>query len=193
VTGVIESFGALGVFLLMIPESACIPIPSEVTLIFSGVAVHQGWMSFPLAVLAATGGNLVGSLIAYALGASGALSGVPFAGAVVRRWESLLDRHGVRAIFTARLMPLARTFVSLPAGARRVPLLPFVALTALGCALWALAFILVGLLAGAAWGEISSVLGRVLLVLGVAVIAFSLLHGRRPHGPDGEGDASASA
>lgn len=191
-TGVIESFGALGVFLLMIPESACIPIPSEVTLIFSGVAVHQGWMSFPLAVLAATGGNLVGSLIAYALGASGALSGVPFAGAVVRRWESLLDRHGMRAIFTARLMPLARTFVSLPAGARRVPLVPFTALTTLGCALWAVAFILVGLLAGAAWGEISSVLGRVLLVLGVAVIAFSLLHGR-PHGPDGESDASASA
>jgi membrane protein DedA with SNARE-associated domain len=193
VIGVIESFGALGVFLLMIPESACIPIPSEVTLIFSGVAVHQGWMSFPLAVLAATSGNLVGSLIAYALGASGALSGVPFAGAVVRRWEGLLDRHGMRAIFTARLMPLARTFVSLPAGARRVPLLSFVALTALGCALWAVAFILVGLLAGAAWGEISSVLGRVLLVLGIAVIAFSLLHGRRAHGPEGEGDASASA
>jgi membrane protein DedA with SNARE-associated domain len=197
VTGLIESFGALGVFLLMIPESACIPIPSEVTLIFSGVAVHQGWMSFPLAVLAATGGNLVGSLIAYALGASGLLSGVPVAGAVVRRWESLLDRHGMRAVFTARLMPLARTFVSLPAGARRVPLVPFIALTALGCALWAVAFILVGLLAGAAWGEISSVLGRVLLVLGIAVIAFSLLHGRRPPDAGGEGpggrDLSAGA
>jgi membrane protein DedA with SNARE-associated domain len=56
-----------------------------VTLIFSGVAVHQGWMSFPLAVLAATGGNLVGSLIAYALGASGVLNGVPVAGAILRR------------------------------------------------------------------------------------------------------------
>jgi membrane protein DedA with SNARE-associated domain len=197
VTSVIESFGALGVFLLMIPESACIPIPSEVTLIFSGVAVHEGWMGFPLAVLAATGGNLVGSLIAYALGASGALSRVPVVGAVLQRWESLLDRHGMRAIFTARLMPLARTFVSLPAGARRVPLLPFIALTTLGCALWAVAFILVGLLAGAAWGEISSVLGRVLLVLGIAVLAFSLLHDRRSQdGNDersGERDASASA
>ena len=95
-------------------------------------------------------------------------------------------------------MPLARTFVSLPAGARRIPLAPFVALTALGCALWAVAFILVGLLAGAAWTEISSVLGRVLLVLGIVVLAFSLLHGRRP-GDDGEssgsggGDLSASA
>ena len=50
-TGVIEQFGALGVFLLMVPESACIPIPSEVTLLFAGFAVHQGWMSLPLAVL----------------------------------------------------------------------------------------------------------------------------------------------
>lgn len=190
----IKSFGALGVFLLMVPESACIPIPSEVTLIFAGVAVHQGWMSFPLAVLAATGGNLVGSMLAYTLGASGLLVGVPVAGNVLRRWESLLDSRGMRAVFTARLMPLARTFVSLPAGARRVPLAPFVALTTLGCALWAIAFILVGLLAGAAWAEVSSVLGRVLLVLGIVVIAFSLLHGRHPRdGAGGDDDASAGA
>ena len=75
-----------------------------------------------------------------------------------------------------------------------MPLAPFVALTTLGCALWAVAFILVGLLAGAAWVEISSVLGRVLLVLGIAVLAFSLLHGRHSgEDGDGEGDLSASA
>jgi len=73
VTAFIESFGALGVFLLMVPESACIPIPSELTLIFSGVAVHQGWMSFPLALLAATAGNLVGSLLQRVARAPGAL------------------------------------------------------------------------------------------------------------------------
>jgi membrane protein DedA with SNARE-associated domain len=178
-TGVIESFGALGVFLLMVPESACIPIPSEVTLIFSGVAVHQGWLSFPLAVLAATGGNLCGSLIAYGVGASGVLAGTPIVGVALHRWEGLLERRGTRAVLTARLMPLARTFVSLPAGARRVPLATFVALTTLGCALWAVAFILVGLLAGAAWVEISSLLGRVLLGVGLVVIAFTLLH--HPH------------
>jgi membrane protein DedA with SNARE-associated domain len=184
VTGVIENFGALGVFALMIPESACVPIPSEVTLIFSGVAVHQGWMSFPLAVLAATAGNLVGSLLAYALGASGVLAGVPVVGAALRRWEGLLDRHGMRAVLTARLMPLARTFVSLPAGARRVPLLPFVALTTIGCALWAVVFIVVGLLAGAAWTEVSTMLGRVLLAVGLLAIAVGFLHGRQ------RGDAS---
>jgi membrane protein DedA with SNARE-associated domain len=138
-------------------------------------------MSFPLAVLAATAGNLVGSLLAYALGASGVLAGVPFAGNVLRRWQSLLDSRGTSAVFTARLMPLARTFVSLPAGAQRVPLAPFALLTTLGCALWAIAFILVGLLAGAAWGEVSSLIGRVLLAVGLLVIALSFLPGRGDH------------
>jgi membrane protein DedA with SNARE-associated domain len=183
-TGFITRFGVLGVFLLMVPESACVPIPSEVTLIFSGVAVHQGWMSFPLAVLAATAGNVVGSLLAYALGGSGLLSGVPVVGNVLRRWESLLDSHGMRAVFTARLMPLARTFVSLPAGARHLPLAPFALLTTLGCALWAVGFIVVGVLAGAGWGEVSSVIGRVLLAVGLLVIVLSVLHGR--HRRDGD-------
>ena len=69
-TSLIVRFGALGVFALMVPESACIPLPSEVTLLFSGLAVHKGWMSFQLAALAATGGNLLGSLLAYGLGAT---------------------------------------------------------------------------------------------------------------------------
>lgn len=58
-TALIEHFGALGVFLLMVPESACIPVPSEVTLLFSGFAVSQHWMSLVLAIGAATAGNLV--------------------------------------------------------------------------------------------------------------------------------------
>ena len=116
-TEVIRQFGVLGVFLLMVPESACVPVPSEVTLLFSGFAVHQGWMSLPLAVLAATAGNLAGSLLAYCIGASGRLQRVPFVRAVLNRWEGLLERYGTRAILTARLLPFARTFVSLPAGA----------------------------------------------------------------------------
>jgi membrane protein DedA with SNARE-associated domain len=179
VTALIERFGVWGVFLLMVPESACIPVPSEVTLLFSGVAVNQGWMSLPLAVLAATAGNVVGSLLAYSLGASRLLAGVPGAGAVLERWEGLFERHGTRAVFLARLLPLARTFVSLPAGARRVPLVTFVVLTAVGCALWAIAFVLAGMLAGSAWTAVSSILGRVLLVVGVAVLVLSVARVQR--------------
>jgi membrane protein DedA with SNARE-associated domain len=175
VTTVITRFGLLGVFLLMVPESACIPIPSEVTLLFSGFAVSQGWMSLPLAILAATAGNVVGSLLAYWLGATGWLARVPGARVVLARWEGLLDRYGTRAVFIARLLPLARTFVSLPAGARRVPLGRFVALTAAGCLIWAAGFVSAGVLTDTAWQAIGSVAGHVLLGLGVAVILLSLV------------------
>jgi membrane protein DedA with SNARE-associated domain len=173
-TAVIERFGALGVFLLMVPESACIPIPSELTLLFSGFAVHQGWMSLPLAVGAATAGNLVGSLLAYGLGASRAIERLPLAGRVLLRWKGLLERHGTRAVFIARLLPLARTFVSLPAGALGVRLGPFIVLTAAGCALWAIGFVLAGMLASGAWAAVDSIGGRVLLALGLAVLLSSL-------------------
>jgi membrane protein DedA with SNARE-associated domain len=169
-TGVVARYGILGVFLLMVPESACLPVPSELTLLFSGFAVHQGWFGLPLAVVAATAGNLVGSLAAYALGASRLLERIPWAGDVLERWGGLLDRHGTRAVFIGRLLPLARTFVSLPAGARRVRLPAFVALTVLGCALWALGWILAGMLAAGAWTTVSGVAGRVLLGLGLLVV-----------------------
>jgi membrane protein DedA with SNARE-associated domain len=182
-TGLIERFGVLGVFLLMVPESACVPVPSEVTLVFAGFAVHQGWMSFPLAVVAATAGNLVGSLLAYALGASHLLERLPLARAVLGRWDALLERRGTRAVLIARLLPLARTFVSLPAGARHVPLMPFIALTTIGCALWALGFVLAGVLAASAWTTVDSVVGRILLAIGVVVLAASLTRKPRASPP----------
>jgi membrane protein DedA with SNARE-associated domain len=174
VTALIARYGAVGVFLLMVPESACVPVPSELTLLFSGLAVRNGWMSFSLAVGAATAGNLVGSLIAYALGASGAIERLPVAGHVLQRWRGVLERHGTRAVFIARLMPLARTFVSLPAGAMRLRLGPFIALTAAGCALWAILFVLAGMLAAGAWSTVDSVAGRILLVLGLVTLLWSL-------------------
>jgi membrane protein DedA with SNARE-associated domain len=176
-TALIQQFGPLGVFALMVPESACIPVPSEVTLLFSGFAVSQHWMAFWLAVLAATAGNVVGSLLAYGLGASNLVERIPGARVVMRRCEHMLEDRGLRAVFVARLLPLARTFVSLPAGARHVPLLPFVALTIAGCALWAVAFVLLGLISGAAWATVGSVLGKVMLGAGLAILAWLAFRG----------------
>jgi membrane protein DedA with SNARE-associated domain len=173
-TELVRQLGALGVFLLMIPESACIPVPSELTLLFAGFAVHQGWISFPAAVLAGTLGNLVGSMLAYGVGASGVVGHVPGARALVSRWDGLLERHGNRAVFIARLLPLARTFVSLPAGVRRVPIGEFIALTAAGCAIWSCGFVLIGLAAGNAWSAIGSIVGRALLGVGIVVLVLTL-------------------
>jgi membrane protein DedA with SNARE-associated domain len=178
-TAVIQRFGLLGVFLLMVPESACVPIPSEITLLFSGFAVSEHWMSLPLAVLAATAGNVLGSLIAYGLGASRWLDRLPGGATLLSRSEQLLEDRGLRAVFIARLLPLARTFISLPAGARRLPLVPFILLTTLGCALWATAFVLLGMVSGTAWSTLSSALGKVLLAVG-AVVLIAALHRHRP-------------
>jgi membrane protein DedA with SNARE-associated domain len=169
-TALITQYGPLGVFLLMVPESACIPIPSEVTLLFSGFAVSEHWMSLPLAILAATAGNVVGSLLAYALGTTHKVPGM-------RAAERLLDDRPLRAVFVARLLPLARTFVSLPAGARRVPLAPFTLLTAAGCAIWATAFVLIGLASGGAWSAVGSTAGK--LSLAAAALAGAALVVRR--------------
>jgi membrane protein DedA with SNARE-associated domain len=180
-TRVIEQFGALGVFALMVPESACIPVPSELTLLFSGFAVSQHLMSFWLAVGAATGGNLLGSLLAYGVGASGLLARVPGIQRVMARYERTLGEHELRAVFLARLLPLARTFVSLPAGARRVPLGRFTVLTTAGCALWAALFVLAGELSGTAWSAVNSLLGKLLVGAGIALLAawgLRRLHGR---------------
>jgi membrane protein DedA with SNARE-associated domain len=83
-------------------------------------------------------------------------------------------------VFIARLLPLARTFVSLPAGARHVRLIPFIVLTALGCALWATGLVLVGVVAGSGWAAVSSALGRALLVFGLVVTLLSVMRRRRP-------------
>lgn len=169
----------LTVFLLMVPESACIPVPSEVTLLAAGFAVHQGSMSFGAAVAAATAGNLTGSLFAYAVGrltARWRLWGWAQAG--LRRCDILFARRGTRAVFVARLMPLARTFVSLPAGHARIPVGSFATMTALGCAIWAAGFVLAGMLLGAGWQGADHALRIPLLLLGAGVAALILLKGR---------------
>ncbi len=169
-SSLVIELGPLGVFLLMIPESACIPVPSEVTLMSAGFAVGSGLMSFWAAVLAATAGNLVGSLLAYGIGRM--LSHKEHRGRSARALAScdqLLARHGSRAVFLARLMPLARTFISLPAGHARVRSGPFILMTVAGCAIWAVGFTLLGLLAGSSWSQLGNTSGGALLVLSVLV------------------------
>ena len=168
----VAGLGPLGVLLLMVPESACVPLPSELTLLSAGYGVHEAWFSFPTAVTAATLGNLIGSALAYWLGRRGALARLPGGGGIaVRRCERLLERHGHSTVFLARLLPLARTFVSLPAGHARVPFGSFVALTIAGCAIWSAAFILAGDIAGGGWERLASIVGRGSLVATALAIA----------------------
>src|ERR1700679_3355260 len=102
VSSLVRALGPLGVFLLMVPESACIPVPSEVTLMCAGFAVRSGLMPFWLAVLAATAGNLVGSLIAYGVGRASSKREIgPRASRAFAACNRLFDRYGPRAVFVA--------------------------------------------------------------------------------------------
>ena len=177
---IVLQLGPLGVFLLMVPESACVPLPSELTLLSAGFGVHQGWFSFAAAVAAATAGNVVGSSIAYGLGRRRVLAKLPRGGgAAVARCEQLLERRGERTVFTARLLPLARTFVSLPAGHAGVPFRRFLPLTAAGCAIWSAAFVLAGNVAGESWQRLAATAGHVSLAVSGLILAAVLWAGSR--------------
>lgn len=144
VADVVAALGEVGVGLLILLETVFPPIPSEVVLPLAGYLAQRGELD-PLSVLlAATAGSLAGALLLYTLGARAGevrsrrwLARVPLMDVdAVDRAAEWFDRHGSGAVFVGRLVPGVRSLISLPAGARRMPLLRFVLLTAAGSALW---------------------------------------------------------
>src|SRR3954463_1646954 len=137
---VVDKIGLLGVFVLMVAESACIPIPSEGTMLFAGFNVAEGHYALWLVVVVATAANLVGSWIAYAVGYYGRIDILEKHGAKLHIKPSHLawadrwfQRHGDATVFFTRMLPVIRTFISLPAGVARMPFWRFTLLTTLGC------------------------------------------------------------
>ena len=158
-TNVIDALGLPGVFLLMTLESACIPVPSEAIMLFAGFNVSEGNMTLFGIVAAGVLGNLVGSLIAYGLGYYGRLELLEknrfiHINAKHLAWaDSWFERHGDSTVFFSRMLPIIRTFISLPAGVARMPFWRFTVLTLLGCIPWVLALTLIGKAVGANWTE----------------------------------------
>src|SRR3954447_19028426 len=159
-TNVVHDLGLGGVFLLMTLESACIPIPSEATMLFAGFNVHNGEYSLIAATLAGVAGNLVGSWIAYGVGFYGRGEGLEKHGKFLhvkpsdlQRADRWFERWGTWAVFFSRMLPVVRTFISLPAGAARMPFWRFTVLTVLGCLPWVFLLTLAGQQAGAHWKD----------------------------------------
>ncbi|MGN6190329.1 MAG: DedA family protein [Conexibacter sp.] len=159
-TDLIDKIGLAGVFILMTLESACIPIPSEATMLFTGFNVARGHYSLIVATLVGTTANLVGSWIAYGVGYFGRIELVERHGrklhispkhlATADRWFA---RHGEATVFFTRMMPIIRTFISLPAGVARMNFLRFSVFTFLGSLPWVLALTFIGKEAGANWED----------------------------------------
>jgi len=159
-TNVVGDLGLAGIFLLMTLESACIPIPSEATMLFAGFNVHEGEYSLFAVTAVGVLANLAGSWVAYAVGYYGRLELVERHGnklhikqshlALAERW---FDRWGAPAVFFSRMLPIVRTFISLPAGAARMPFWRFSVLTVLGCIPWVFMLAFVGQQAADRWTD----------------------------------------
>lgn len=162
---VIERLGAIGVALLVILENVFPPIPSEIVLPFAGFVAQRGDGSVVLMIVAATVGAVVGALILYYVAA---LIGPVRLGVFIAKFgkwfgvkpsdlmraEQWFDRHAVAAVLLGRCVPLIRSVVSVPAGFRRMPLVPFIAYTALGSAVWNTVLIGAGAVLGNQWEKV---------------------------------------
>jgi membrane protein DedA with SNARE-associated domain len=157
---VIDKLGLPGIFVLMTAESACIPIPSEGTMLFAGFGVAQGDYSLFAITVAGVAGNVVGSWIAYAIGYYGRIDILEKHGRKLHIKQSHLawaddwfQRYGDATVFFSRLLPIVRTFISLPAGVARMPFWRFTTLTLLGCIPWVFMLAFVGKQAGDNWDK----------------------------------------
>ncbi len=157
-TNVVGDLGLPGIFLLMAPESACIPIPSEATMLFAGFNVSKGEYPLWAAVAVGVAANVVGSWIAYAVGYFGRVELLERHGKVLHIKPSQLEwadrwfeRYGSAAVFFSRMLPVIRTFISLPAGVARMPFWKFTVFTLAGCVPWIFALTLIGREVGANW------------------------------------------
>jgi membrane protein DedA with SNARE-associated domain len=189
----IATYGYLAVFVLMLAESACIPVPSELIMTFGGAlaagAVPGTSLNLAGVILAGTAGNVAGSYIAWAVGrylglpALKRLAQSRLARRLLVREHDLdraiawFDRYGGKAVLIGRVLPVIRTFISLPAGIAGMAPVRFGVYTTIGCIPWTAALATAGYAVGANWSSIASafhgptyiIAAVVLLVLVVAV------------------------
>ncbi|OGY43875.1 MAG: hypothetical protein A2820_01320 [Candidatus Buchananbacteria bacterium RIFCSPHIGHO2_01_FULL_40_35] len=152
VLSTIETWGNVGVFLLMTLESANIPIPSEVIMPFSGFLAATGVFNFWVIVFVGALGNVAGSIISYYVASR-------LDGKIRRKMEFVsaerwFNKFGIWSVFIARLLPVVRTFISFPAGMFKVNIWKFVSLTFLGSLLWSWVLTRIGFVLGENWSVI---------------------------------------
>jgi membrane protein DedA with SNARE-associated domain len=157
---VVAELGLVGIFVLMLLESACIPVPSEATMLFAGFNVAEG--EYSLFAITAVGSiaNLVGSWLAYWVGYYGRVDLLEKHGKKLHVKKSHLEwadrwfeRHGDATVFFTRMLPIIRTFISLPAGVAKMPFWRFSVLTLAGCVPWVLMLGFIGQQAGSKWED----------------------------------------
>ncbi|MGQ9523840.1 MAG: DedA family protein [Armatimonadota bacterium] len=194
VKDVIAGWGYGGIVVLMAIESACIPLPSEVIMPFSGYLVSEGRFGLWQAALAGAVGCGVGSAVAYWVGATGGRAFFERYGRYVLVRRRDLDRadywfakYGEAAVFISRLLPVVRTFISLPAGIARMHFGRFMVYSLIGSFPWCYALAYVGLKMGQHWEDVRRYFHGADVVIGILLavgFAFWLWHHLRPETMD---------
>jgi membrane protein DedA with SNARE-associated domain len=192
-TEFINAAGLPAVFLLMALESACVPVPSEAIMLFAGFSVAEGELTLFGIVAAGVLGNLVGSWIAYAAGYYARLDlleknrFIHISPKHLKWADSWFERYGSATVFFARMLPIIRTFISLPAGVARMPFWRFTVLTLAGCVPWVLMLALIGRSVGDNWEEWRDhlhYLDYAVVAGAIALIVYLIVKRRRGGGPD---------
>lgn len=177
----IENTNYFGIFLLMLLESALIPIPSEITMPFSGFLASQGKLSFWGVVATGTIANLIGSLIAYYFGylleETVLLSIIKKYGKFLlidvheyHRAKKWFDKYGDKVIFITRLLPAIRTVISLPAGVFTMNIKRFIVYTTVGCLIWSVFLTYVGYVLGENWHSLEGYYRKFEIVLAIILV-----------------------
>ena len=180
----VEHLGYGGIWAATALEYACFPISSELLLPFIGYTVAMGGMGLFPTILTSTAGGVCGSLLCYAIGRfgkriikkigvlkfSGLREGVRIAGAK-------FDKYGKQSVFIARMFPIARTYISIPAGMRGMDLREFCAYTAAGAFLWNTMLISAGYFLGEHWDSVKAVMGKYnfFIYIGLGILAAHLI------------------
>lgn len=174
----ISAFGYAGIVLTMAIESACIPLPSEIIMPFSGYLVLEGQFTLLGVTLAGTIGNVLGSIVAYYAGMYGGRPFVERYGPYVLVRRQDLDtadrwfaRYGQWAVLIGRLLPVIRTFISLPAGIARMPIGRFIVFTFIGAFPWCWFLAYVGIVMGEHWADLRQYFHHIDVVIGVLLLA----------------------
>lgn len=189
VTGTVSAVGYLGVLVLMTLESACVPIPSEIIMPFSGFLVSTGKLNLVWVTLAGALGNLIGAVITYAIGYYG---GRPFIlkygkyffvkEKEVHHAEQFFAKWGDWSVFLSRNLPVIRTFISLPAGVAEMPFSKFAIFSFLGSIPWCFALTYLGFILGNNWllirkyGHYLDILAGIMIAGLIAKIIWGYYH-----------------
>jgi membrane protein DedA with SNARE-associated domain len=182
----IATYGYFAIFALMLLESACIPVPSELIMTFGGAlaagAVPGTSLNLIGVIIAGVAGNVAGSYVAWAVGRYGGQTALRRWGRRLRvrdheleRASQWFDRYGPRAVLIGRLLPVVRTFISLPAGIAGMDPVRFGIYTTLGCIPWTAALAYAGYVVGANWHSIVDAFrGPTYVIAALVVIALAI-------------------